>query len=67
MQNKARKNGCDDYSKLRGSLLHRGYTLRSFAHEYGYAYTSVVAAARRDRAGVVTVKIRKHLEEVAYV
>jgi len=55
----------DPYRSLRARLLHHGLNLKSFARMHSYAYTTVHSAARGLRGGVKSVKIRKHLEEVA--
>lgn len=54
-----------DYRRLRASLIHRGYTLRSFALRHGYSISTVTMAARGERNGVVASRIRRHLEELA--
>lgn len=61
MRQKANRN----YRDLRAELIRAGYTLRSFATAFGYRYPSVYCAARGTRAGVVTTKIREHLEQIA--
>jgi len=52
------------YQSLRGRLIQRGYTLRSFALAHHYSVPTVYLAARGLRAGVESIKIRKHLEEM---
>lgn len=54
------------YNSLRARLVARGFTIRSFAQHHGYAYPTVYCAARGTRAGVVSAKILRHLEEVAH-
>jgi hypothetical protein len=66
MQKNASKINDRDYRALRANLIHRGFSLRSFALAFHYAPPTVYAAARRQRAGKQTMKIRKHLEEIAY-
>lgn len=58
------KNATRNYRELRARLIRAGYTLRSFARQHGYAVPSVYCAARGTRAGVITTKIRQHLEEL---
>ena len=50
---------------IRAALLLRGFTLHSFAHMYGYRPSTVYAAARGDRQGVVGSRVRRHLLGVA--
>lgn len=61
MSEKANRN----YRDLRARLIRAGYTLRSFAAAHGYKAPTVYCAARGTRAGLVTTKIRLHLEEIA--
>lgn len=49
---------------MRAALIHRGFTLRSFALANGYSVPTVYMAARGERAGVIAIKIRNHLEEI---
>lgn len=51
--------------QIRIALLRKGLTLRGFASRYGYKPSTVYAAARNDRLGVVGWRVRQHLEEVA--
>lgn len=52
------------YRALRASLIHRGYTLRSFALANGYSVPTVYMAARGLRSGIIASRIRRHLEEL---
>ena len=52
-------------SALRGKLLQRGYTIRSFAVEFSFSEGTVHAAIRgRRRSGEVTIAILKKIQEV---
>jgi hypothetical protein len=51
------------YRKLKASLIHRGYTLRSFAAAHGYSAPTVYMAARGQRHGIISVRIQRHLRE----
>lgn len=51
--------------QIRIALLRKGLTLRGFANRYGYKPSTVYAAARNERLGVVGWRVRQHLEEVA--
>lgn len=51
--------------QIRIALLRKGLTLRGFANRYGYKASTVYAAARNERLGVVGWRVRQHLEEVA--
>lgn len=59
---KARTN----YRELRAQLIRRGYTLRTFAQRFGFNEQTVYSAAKGLRHGVMSVRIRAKLEEVAY-
>jgi hypothetical protein len=52
------------YAKLRIKLIERGITLHGFAITHGYSIPTVYMAARGQRAGVISTKIRKHLENL---
>ena len=58
------RNKTSRYQKLRASLIQRGITLRGFALQHGYCVPTVYMAARGQRAGVESVKIINHLNEV---
>jgi hypothetical protein len=60
-----KKNGAkpDPYHALRARLIERGTNLWRWAELRGYPYTTVVGAARGDRAGIKSVKILRELEE----
>lgn len=64
MSNTASKYSELNYRKLKASLIHRGYTLRSFALAHGYCVPTVYMAARGKRSGIIATKIRRHLEEL---
>lgn len=46
---------------IRAALMLRGMTLLDFARAYGYAQSTVYAAARGERLGVVGTKVRTQL------
>lgn len=54
------------YKRLKRKLLERGWNLRQFAIRNGYKVATVYDAARGSREGVLSVKIRRELEELAY-
>lgn len=59
------QNANRNYRELRARLIRAGYTLRSFAEAFGYKAPTVYCAARGTRAGIITTKIKRHLEEIA--
>lgn len=76
MSNKGNnKSAPQNYDELRAALILRGWTLRAWALAHKKAPSTVYGAARKDRAGVAAVRIRRQLiaaataeiEEVASV
>ena len=65
MKSKSRNKGFT-YKSLRAELIHRGFTLRSFALANGYSVPTVYMAARGDRSGIISTKIRNHLEQIIH-
>lgn len=53
------------YNDLRSALIARGMYLTTWAVKRGYPYTTVVSAAKGERKGVKSSKIRRELEETA--
>jgi lambda repressor-like predicted transcriptional regulator len=56
------RNASREYLSLRARLLRRGITLRGFARQNGYRPSTVFNAARGERSGHVTTRIREQLE-----
>ncbi len=54
------------YQTLRSRLLDRGFTLRKFALKRGYNVQTVYDAARGDRNGIISKRIRKELEGIIH-
>lgn len=53
------------YETLASRLKDRGTNFRRFAIARGYAFQTVYSAARGERDGIVTRKIRRELEALA--
>lgn len=49
---------------IRAALLMKGFSIASFARRHGYRPSTVYAAARGDRLGVIGTSVRRHLMEV---
>lgn len=65
MSQKSRTKSPGQYRALRVALLERGFTLRSFALTHGYSVPTTYMAANGSRSGIITTRIRKHLEKLA--
>jgi hypothetical protein len=58
-----RKNRVRNYADIRAKLIKRGASLFSWAKANGQPYTTVVSAARGDRAGNKSRRILEQLKE----
>jgi hypothetical protein len=58
-------NASDDYRRIRSSLMVKGYTIASFARQYGYNQQTVYHAAKGLRYGIKSAAILEKLKEVA--
>jgi hypothetical protein len=55
----------ENYQNLKGRLISRGFTLRSFALLHGFKIPTVYKAAKGSRNGIIATRIRRKLEEVS--
>lgn len=60
------KTASGKYLDLRGRLIARGTNLRRWALGNGHPVTTVYSAARGDRHGPVSVRVRRKLEELLH-
>jgi hypothetical protein len=65
MSNRTTRTKNYSYETLRARLVERGHTLRAFALEKRYPLQTVYSAAKRQRHGVKSKRIRRELEALA--
>lgn len=58
-----RRTQVEFYRKTRAALIRRGFTFRSWAQAQGVPYTTIIGAARRERAGVKAIAALQRLQD----
>jgi hypothetical protein len=52
-----------EYDRLRAKLILKGTNLKRWSNNTGYAYRTVISAAKQERRGATSKKIRRELQE----
>lgn len=57
------KKKANPYKSIRIGLIEKGTNFWRWAAQKEYPYTTVISAAKGERSGIVSVKIKRELEE----